>query len=163
MSLDAGERARRRLAVEDFNTAYARVLDDGDLNQWPDFFTEDAFYVVTARENYERNLPAGLVYCEGRGMMADRAFALLNTAMYAPRYLRHFTTNAWVGDDVDGGFEAGANYLLTQVLVDEPNARVHQVGCYIDRFVETGAGLLLSQRHCVYDDALIDNALILPV
>ena len=155
---------RRLRVVEVFNIAYARVLDDGDLADWPGFFTADARYVVTARENWERGLPAGLIYCEGRAMMADRAFAILNTAMYAPRYLRHFITNTWVGAEADdGAFEAGANYLLTQVLVDEPHARVHQVGRYIDSFIESDAGLRLRSRHCVYDDALIDNALILPV
>ncbi len=162
--MSAADADRRLRAVEAFNTAYARVLDDGDLTVWPNFFTEEARYVVTARENWDRGLPAGLIYCEGRAMMADRAFAILNTAMYAPRYLRHFITNTWVGTQADGGaFEAGANYLLTQVLVDEPNARVHQVGRYIDVFVESEAGLQLCSRHCVYDDALIDNALILPV
>ncbi len=59
--------------------------------------------------------------------------------------------------------EAGANYLLTQVLVDEPTATIHQVGRYIDRFVESDGGLLLEKRICVYDDALIDNALVLRV
>ncbi len=96
-------------------------------------------------------------------MMKDRAFALLNTTMYAPRYLRHFLTNVWADHAEAVEFDAGANYLLTQVLVDEPTATIHQVGRYIDRFVESDGGLLLEKRICVYDDALIDNALVLPV
>ncbi len=161
MSERPGE--RRLSAVERFNVDYARVLDEGELGAWPAFFTEDALYVVTARENFDADLPVGLIYCEGRAMLKDRAFALLNTTMFAPRYLRHFVTNVWVGQGEAAEFEAGANYLLTRVLVDEPTATIHQVGRYIDRFVESDGGLLLAKRICVYDDALIDNALVLPV
>ena len=56
-------------------------------------FTEDAFYLVTSRENADRDLPVGLIYCEGQGMIRDRAFALEKTAMFAPRYLRHIIGN----------------------------------------------------------------------
>ena len=33
-----------RLDIEEFNFAYAATLDDGKLAEWPDFFTDDAFY-----------------------------------------------------------------------------------------------------------------------
>lgn len=160
---DAATLERLRREVVRFNGAYGRVLDDGALQHWPLFFADDAVYVITARENYDQNLPVGLVYCEGRAMMEDRVFALQNTAMYAPRYLRHFITDIWVNAPVDGVFNAGANYMVTQVLMDEPAATVHQVGRYIDRFREVEGGLLLCERLCVYDNALIDTALVMPV
>ena len=33
-----------RCSVEDFLVDYAHDIDDGDLKQWPDYFTEDGIY-----------------------------------------------------------------------------------------------------------------------
>jgi anthranilate 1,2-dioxygenase small subunit len=49
------------------------------------------------------------------------------------------------------------------VLLDRPDATLHQVGTYHDKFRRTGSGLKLSERRCVYDNLLVDNALCLPV
>ena len=71
-----------RAEIDDFNTDYADKLDRQDLTAWTDCFSEDAFYTVISRENFERRYPVGLIYCEGRAMIVDRAFALLKTAMF---------------------------------------------------------------------------------
>jgi anthranilate 1,2-dioxygenase small subunit len=147
-----------------FNNAYAAALDDQRLMDWVEFFTDDALYVIVSRENFERDLPVGLIYCENKGMIRDRAFALRETAMFAPRYLRHFISNeALVGEDADGTIRARANYLVMQVLYDRPDAKVHQVGTYIDTFRRVDGALKLAERRCVYDNLLVDNALCLPV
>jgi anthranilate 1,2-dioxygenase small subunit len=154
-----------RFEIEEFNAEYAAVLDAGRLEEWPSFFTEDALYVITAKENADAGLPVGLVYSEGMGMLKDRAFAIAKTAMFAPRYLRHYVTNARVlGVDSDGVIAAEANYMVLQTLVDEPTT-IHQAGCYRDRFVRRpdSRGLLLKERRCVYDSLLIDNSLAFPV
>ena len=82
--------------IEDFNSAYAAALDDGRLNDWAEMFTDDAFYVIISRENADRGMPVGLVYCENKGMIQDRAFAVEKTEMFAPRYLRHIIGNTQV-------------------------------------------------------------------
>jgi Ring hydroxylating beta subunit len=79
--------------IEDFNNAYAAALDDGRLTDWAEMFTDDGFYLVISRENADRGLPVGLIYCENEGMIYDRAFAVERTAMFAPRYLRHIVGN----------------------------------------------------------------------
>ena len=152
-----------RQEIEAFNAAYCEALDARRLSDWVEMFTEDAFYVVLSRENADRGLPVGLIYCEGQGMIRDRAFALDKTAMFAPRYLRHFVSNLAILAAGDERIEARANYLVMQVLFDRPDATTHQVGVYHDIFRRTPAGLKLQQRRCVYDSLLIDNALCLPV
>jgi anthranilate 1,2-dioxygenase small subunit len=37
-----------RRELEDFHAAYADTLDRGDIEAWPEFFTEDAVYRVVA-------------------------------------------------------------------------------------------------------------------
>jgi len=154
-----------RLDIEAFNADYCHVLDDGDLQDWPEFFTEDALYNITARENFDADLPVGLVYCEGKGMLRDRAFAIANTAMFAPRYLRHYVTNVRiVAIHPDGAIEATANYILLETLHDNPQPTIHQAGSYRDIFLRQADGrLLLRKRICVYETLIVPNALVLPV
>ena len=150
--------------IDQFNARYAAALDAQRLTEWTEMFTEDAFYLVTSRENADRGLPVGLIYCEGQGMIRDRAFALDKTAMFAPRYLRHIIGNLIVhGEGADGEVRAQANYVVLQVLFDRPDATLHQVGVYHDVFRRTGSGLKLRERRCVYDNLLVPNALCLPV
>ena len=154
----------QRLEVDEFNANYCAALDDLRLADWAEMFTADAFYVVISRENHDRNRPVGLIYCEGRGMIRDRAFALEKTSMFAPRYLRHLVTNLHV-DVVEAGTElhARANYMVTQVLFDRPDATVHQVGRYEDVFCRVDGALKLKSRRCIYDSLLVPNALCIPV
>ena len=150
--------------IEDFNTAYAAALDEGRLADWAEMFTDDAFYVIISRENADRGMPVGLVYCENKGMIQDRAFAVEKTEMFAPRYLRHIIGNTQVlGEDDNGDIRARANYVVVQVLFDRPEAKLHQVGVYHDKFRRVGEQLKLAERRCVYDNLLVDNALCLPV
>jgi len=150
--------------IETFNTRYAAALDEQRLDDWIGMFTDDALYVVVSRENFDRGLPAGLIYCENKAMIRDRAFALKETTMFAPRYLRHLIGNlAVLGEDERGEIKATANYVLMQVLFDRPDAKLHQVGVYRDVFRREGGELKLAERRCVYDSLLIDNAMCLPV
>lgn len=153
-----------RHEIETFNVRYANALDEQRLADWTEMFTEDATYVILSRENHDRNMPVGLIYCEGRGMIRDRAFALSETAMFAPRYLRHIIGNLDVlTDERDGTIKARANYVVLQVLFDRPDATLHQVGVYYDVFRRENGVLKLADRRCVYDNLLVPNALCLPV
>jgi 3-phenylpropionate/cinnamic acid dioxygenase small subunit len=152
-----------RLEIAEFNAEYAAVLDTGRVQDWPAFFTEDAVYRITGRENFDADLPVGLVYCEGIGMIHDRALAIARTTMFAPRYLLHQVTNERVlAVDPGGEISAEANYALFETLVDEKTV-LQQVGRYHDRFVRQDGRLKLKARHCVYDSLIIDTALIYPV
>ena len=159
-----------RLEIEEFHTEYCAALDRGDLDRWVDFFAEDALYRITARENADAGLRVGLVYAEGRGMIRDRAFAILHTQMFAPRYMQHFTSNVRVisveglntGSGEGSLIKAQSNYLLLQTLVDGPTT-IHQSGRYYDTFVRQGSRLLIHERQCVYDTVLIANDLVYPV
>lgn len=162
-ALDAAAARALRLEIEEFNAEYCAALDEGRIDDWPSFFTDDAIYRITGRENADAGLPVGLVYCEGRGMLRDRALAIAKTAMYAPRYLRHLVSNVRVlGVDADKVIAAEANYIVLQTLVDEKTT-IQQAGRYVDRFAREGGRLRLRERHCIYDSLLIDNSLVMPV
>ena len=58
--LDPPMQLRARLA--DLYCAYSDVLDEGELERWPGFFTADCLYKVMPRENFEQDLPIALIY-----------------------------------------------------------------------------------------------------
>ena len=121
-------------------------------------------YKLVARDNADAGLPLSLMSCEGMGMLKDRAYAIAHTEMFAPRYLRHIVGNLQVlGEEPNGDIRTRANYVVIQVLFDRPDAKMHQVGVYYDKFRRVGDQLKLAERRCVYDNLLVDNALCLPV
>ncbi len=151
-----------RWEVEEFHYEYAAGLERGEIEQWPDYFTDDALYRVIARDNEESGLPLGLIYCEGKGMLRDRAYALRHTEMYAPRYIQLRVSNTRVLSFDESLIRAEASYLLLETLVDEPS-RVQQVGKYFAVFQRSGETLPIKDRKCVYDTVIIDNCLVFPV
>ena len=151
-----------RLEIEEFHAAYCWTLDCGDVEHWPEYFTDDAVYRITARENADAGLPVGLVYADSKAMIRDRAFALKHTQMYAPRTLQHFVTNVRVLQAKGDAIKAQSNYLLLQTLVDGPTT-IQQSGRYYDTFVRAEGRLKLRERQCIYDTVLIANDLVLPV
>jgi 3-phenylpropionate/cinnamic acid dioxygenase small subunit len=151
-----------RFEVEEFHYEYAAGLERGEIEQWPDYFTDDAFYRVIARDNEESGLPLGLVYCEGKGMLRDRAYAIVHTETFGPRYLQLRISNTRVLSADDAFIKAEASYLLLETRVEE-STRIQQAGKYYDVFERTGGGLLIKDRKCVYDTVIIDNCLVFPV
>ena len=149
--------------VEAFNADYCAALDAGLVEQWPDFFTEDGLYRITARENAELNMPVGLVYAHGRNMMIDRAIAISRTQMFAPRYNLHLVSNTRVTDEAeDGSIAAQANFVLLQTLVEGPST-IHMAGTFYDHLVRKEGGLLLKERQAIYDTTIIANDLVYPL
>jgi len=151
-----------RLVVQDFHAEYCAALDSGEVERWPEFFTEQCLYRVTEYENAALGLPVGLVYAEGRDMLRDRAVAISRTQMFAPRRMLHLVTNVRILAANAEEIVAQSNYLLLQTLV-EGATTVHQAGRLYDRFERNGHALLLKERQAVYDTALIANDLAYPV
>jgi 3-phenylpropionate/cinnamic acid dioxygenase small subunit len=162
-ALDRTTSRELRFLVEEFHAEYCAVLDAGEIEQWPRFFTDDAIYRITARENAEADLPVGLVYAQGKGMLRDRAVAIARTQMFAPRYNLHLTGDVRVLARLkDREFSAQTVFMLMQTLVDGPTT-LHLAGRYHDHFVEHEGGLLLRERQVVYDTTMIATDLVHPV
>lgn len=150
-----------RQEIELFNAEYCAVLDANELELWPAFFTENALYRITARENAELGLPVGLVYCEGRAMMEDRAVAIARTQMFAPRYMLHLLGATRVQAETADGILAQTPFVLVQTLVEGPST-LHLAGCFHDRFVHEEGRLLLAERQVIHDTNILANDLVYP-
>lgn len=159
--LERGLLRELRWAVEEFNYEYADVLDRGEIERWPDFFTEDGVYRLVARDNADFDLPLSLMSCEGKGMLKDRAYAIAHTEMFAPRYTMHHISQIRVTDFEDPIISAQANYVVLETLIDEPT-RLLQCGKYYDKFLLQGDTLLIRERRCVYDTVLVPTCIVFP-
>jgi 3-phenylpropionate/cinnamic acid dioxygenase small subunit len=150
-----------RAEIQDLYDAYAEALDDGELERWPELFTEKCRYEVVPRENFERGLPLAVILCESRGMLEDRVAALRKTSMYAPRYVRHLISHVRASAEGEG-FRVRANYAVLQTRVDALT-EILSAGRYLDLVVRDAGRLRFAEKRVIFDSVLVPNSLVYPV
>jgi len=143
---------------------YAMVCDSTEWEKWPDFFTEDAFYRLQPRENFEQGLPLCLLALESRDMIKDRVYGVKETLYHDPYYQRHIVGTPRVLSVTDNGkrIHAEANYTVIRTKFDG-DSTILSVGYYHDHIVKTNQGLKFQSRLCVYDSEMIANSIIYPI
>jgi salicylate 5-hydroxylase small subunit len=151
-----------RQDIADLYAAYAACLDDGRYEEWSDFFTEDAWYRVVPRENYERGLPLSTMSLKGRLMMQDRIYGVTNTIFHAPYYQRHVIGLPLVADIGNKQVSVQASYCVFRTKRD-CTPEIYNVGQYLDVIENAAGALKFSQKFCVFDNDLIPNSLIYPI
>jgi len=154
--------AELRAEIDSFHVEYCAALDANDVERWPDFFSQEATYRVTSRQNALLNMPVGLIYCEGLDMIIDRALAVAHSQMFAPRHMLHVLGIARVLQEMGNAISSQTPFILMQTLVEGPST-VHLAGVYHDRFVREGDRLLLASREVIHDTEILDTALAYPV
>ena len=151
-----------RFEIEDLLQHYGAVLDNDALEQWPNFFTDECLYQVIPRENYDRGLPLALMRCESKGMLQDRVYAIRETLMYEPRYVRHVIGGVRITGQDDRGWRVEANYAVFETPLHELT-RVFNVGRYLDRIVRQDGVLKFAEKQCVFDSLLVPNSIVIPI
>lgn len=161
-TISSARSAQLRAEIESFHVEYCAVLDANDIERWPDFFHADATYRITSRENAHLDMPVGLVYCEGKDMITDRALAVAHSQMFAPRHMLHVLGTVRVLEESEEKIRAQTPFVLMQTLVEGPST-IHLCGVYHDSFVRQADQLLIVKREVVYDTQILDTALAYPV
>ena len=149
-------------AVQQLHAEVARVLDAGEFEKWPDFFTEDAMYLVQSRENFDRGLPLATMRLESRAMLRDRVVGATDTMFHDPYYQRHVVGAPTILSLRDGEIEAEAAYVVVRTHRDAM-PELLSVGRYLDRLVRLDGRWLIRQRICIFDNDLLPNSLIYPI
>lgn len=151
-----------RQDIADLYAVYAACLDDGRYEEWPDFFTEDAWYRVVPRENYDARLPLSTMSLKGRAMMKDRIYGVTSTIFHAPYYQRHVISLPVITAAEGGRISAQTSYAVFRTKRD-CTPEIFNVGHYVD-IIENADGMLkFSQKFCVFDNDLIPNSMIYPI
>jgi len=151
-----------RMELVAFMDAYAALLDNDRIEEWPAMFTEDCLYEIISRENEEQGLPAPVMYCDNGRMLRDRVVALRNANIYEKPQYRHFISGLTFRMRADGALDAQSSYLVVNTS-QAGTTTVYQAGCYKDVVVRVDGQFKFQSRRCIYDTSRVQTLLAYPI
>ena len=140
--------ASDRFALYDLFVAYGALIDAAEFDAWLALFAVTCTYHIVPRENYERGLPAGLVYCDSRAVLEDRIRALREANKYNIHTDRHLIgLPRLIGEGGDAKL-VEAPFAVYQTD-QEGQTRLFATGLYRDRIlVEADASNFATSLFC---------------
>jgi salicylate 5-hydroxylase small subunit len=154
--------ASQRDAIRAFYDAYFDALDEGRLEEWPEFFVEQCTYRIIPRENYAAGQGLCIMQADSKGMLTDRVRAILQTQVYAPRYYRSYYSGLRIVKASAKEWEVRQNVLIVQTLLNKPS-EILGCGAGRDRVVANESGeLKFLERTLILDTEMIRNSVIYP-
>ena len=151
-----------RARICDFFADYAHVIDDDYLEEWPKFFAQDCIYQITTKENYQSNLPVGIMYCEGRGMLNDRVKALRTANIFEPHSYCHVL-------GVSSLEKNGANEILSRTnftvfrTMQSGETESFATGKYLDEIRFDEQNIEIVSRRVILESRRVDILLVIPL
>jgi anthranilate 1,2-dioxygenase small subunit len=150
-----------RLAVYDLYAEYGALLDAGEYEKWLGLFDAECSYHVAPRENYERGLPAGLIFCDSRGMLEDRIRSLREANKYNIHTDRHLIGLPRVLDAIN--FIAVEAPFAVFQTDQEGETRLFATGIYRDGLALTAEGLRIRGKLVLLDTFAVPSLLATPL
>ena len=142
---------------------YARAIDDGNFEAWPEFFLEDGLYKLTTADNHAQGMEAGVIYADSRNMLRDRVSALRVANIYERQRYRHITGMPLVLDIGGGILRSEASFIVVRIMRDG-TMDVFATGRYLDLVEEDGEGKLrFRERIAVCDSNRFDTLVAIPL
>ncbi|MFY9513004.1 MAG: aromatic-ring-hydroxylating dioxygenase subunit beta [Rubrivivax sp.] len=148
--------------VSDFYYRYSESLCDLQIEQWPEYFTEDCTYRIVSRPNHDQGLRIGPMFAENKGALQDRVLAIKETLVYSARSLTHLVSGARVVDGPESALRTRSMVAVYQTLVDGIT-QLQLVGRTFDVIDARGPELKFRERVVVFDTELLAGALVYPV
>jgi anthranilate 1,2-dioxygenase small subunit len=151
-----------RAAIHDLFAEYGALLDAGDYDAWLGLFAEECRYNVVTRENFDRGLPAALIFCDSRAGLEDRIRALREANKYNIHTDRHV-----IGLPRLIAAEAGAATVEAPFAVfqtdQEGETRLFATGLYHDRLMSVGGRLKIRDKLVLLDTFAVPTLLATPL
>jgi 3-phenylpropionate/cinnamic acid dioxygenase small subunit len=145
------------------NAAYARCIDNDQLEQWPLFFQEQCLYLITTADNHEARMQAGIVYADTRAMLQDRVMAMRDANVYEQQRYRHIIGAPLVLEQSRASALVESPFIVVRIMRDG-STEVFATGRYIDRIEHSAdASLKFAERVVVCDSNNIDTLLVIPL
>lgn len=142
--------------------SYARCIDSGNLEAWPDFFEEDCIYKITTADNYAQGMEAGVIFANSKGMLRDRVASLREANIYERHVYRHFLGRPWIVDQGASEVRCETSFFVARIMRDG-TTDVYATGQYVDTYKLNGAEPKLRERIVVCDSSRFDTLLALPL
>ena len=150
------------LTIIQTQAAYARVIDNDELEKWPGFFTEDCLYKITTAANHARGYEVGVVYANSRGMVQDRVSALRDANIFEKQSYRHIMGMPVILSDDDNGVRCETSFVVVRIMQDGVTD-LYASGRYFDLFRREGDQVKVAERVVVCDSQRFDTLLALPL
>ena len=135
--------------VENLLNAYAQCIDNDELENWPDFFTDTCLYRIIPRENHEIGLPTAVMWCDSRGMLEDRVTALRHANVYQVQWYRHLLSNPVITTEDGDTFNVQSNYAVFKTCNDGEST-IYNVGRYVDVIVRVDGQLKFKELSLIH-------------
>ena len=148
--------------VENLLNAYAQCIDNDELENWPDFFTDTCLYRIIPRENHEIGLPTAVMWCDSRGMLEDRVPALRHANVYQVQWYRHLLSNPVITTEDGDTFNVQSNYAVFKTCNDGEST-IYNVGRYVDVIVRVDGQLKFKERSAIFDTHKITTLMVIPI
>jgi anthranilate 1,2-dioxygenase small subunit len=148
--------------VENLLNAYAQCIDNDELENWPDFFTDTCLYRIIPRENHEIGLPTAVMWCDSRGMLEDRVTALRHANVYQVQWYRHLLSNPVITTEDGDTFNVQSNYAVFKTCNDGEST-IYNVGRYVDVIVRVDGQLKFKERSAIFDTHKITTLMVIPI
>ena len=148
-----------RSAVHDLLAEYGALIDMAKFDEWLDLFAEECRYQILPRENFDRGLPAALVFCDSRAMLEDRIRALREANKYNIHIDRHVIGLPRI---FDNGLEVEAPFAVYQTD-QEGETRLFATGLYRDRLEIFGQRLKIRDKLILLDTFAVPTLLATPL
>ena len=148
--------------VQELNARYVQAIDDGKLEAWPDFFSEDGRYRITTAENLERGLPLGMIYATSRAMLRDRVRSLRDANVYEAQRYRHLIGAPLIEMDEGRTVRAQTSFFVARIM-HTGEATLFATGRYHDHIVVDAGETRFAEKVVILDSRLIDTLLAIPL
>jgi anthranilate 1,2-dioxygenase small subunit len=151
-----------RVAVLDLLALYGALLDLTQYDEWLGLFARECRYRIVPRENWERGLPAALVFCDRRAMLEDRIMALRQANKYNIHSDRHLIGLPRMLAAEGEALEVEAPFAVYQT--DQEGAtRLFATGLYRDRLEPDRGGLKIRDKLVILDTFGVPSLLATPL
>jgi anthranilate 1,2-dioxygenase small subunit len=148
-----------RDAVQDLLAEYGALIDAAKFDEWLDLFSEECRYEISPRENFDRGLPAALIFCDSRAMLEDRIRALREANKYNIHTDRQVIGLPRILDDSLAVEAPFAVYQTDQ----EGATRLFATGLYRDRVEAVGPRLRIRDKLILLDTFAVPSLLATPL
>ena len=159
-SLELEEKILRQ--IERLQLEYISSIDDGPLENWPQFFTDPCLYLVNSRDNLERNMELGVMRFESVGMLVDRATATQHAAVFAPRRIRHVLGPVMIDEVTAQEIMTRTNVAIYQTSPDG-DTMLLMVAQYQDLIAEDEGIYKFKEKRVIYDTLRLPDSVVYPL
>ena len=147
-----------RTSLYDLFAEYGALIDASRFDEWLGLFAGECHYRIIPRENFDRGLPAALIFCDSRAMLEDRIRALREANKYNIHTDRHVIGLPRLNND--GLAEAPFAVYQTD---QEGETRLFATGLYRDRLEAVGPRLKFRDKLILLDTFAIPSLLATPL